>query len=97
MAGKPNEAAKLHRRKKKQLEALRKLLQFQVNKIYTMQRICKHIYVALVGLHAEVCKLNATRTNWRTEKYPKKDSLSKSVSMDAALPHLDRVTVRLCF
>ena len=53
------EARKLQRRKKKQLEALRKLLQFQIHKIHMMQQICKNIHLALNGLYLEVCKMNS--------------------------------------
>ena len=75
-----DEAKKLQRRKKKQLEALRKLLQFQVNKIHTMQRIVKNIFIALNGLHAEVCKMNAAaRTQQkRLVQHPKKEIVSLS-------------------
>ena len=77
-----DEAKKLQRRKKKQLEALRKLLQFQVNKIHTMQGIVKNIYIALNGLHTEVCKMNAAaRTQQkRLVQHPKKDVVSMSQS-----------------
>jgi hypothetical protein len=51
----------MQRRKRKQVEALRKLLQFQVSKILTMQKICKNIHLALSGLHSEVCKFNSIR------------------------------------
>ena len=47
------------RRRRKQLEVLRKLLYFQVSKIHTLQRICKNIYLALDGLHSEVCRLSS--------------------------------------
>ncbi|KAL9179920.1 hypothetical protein ACHAXT_007890 [Thalassiosira profunda] len=66
------DTAKLHRRKKKQLEALRKLLQFQVNKIHSMQRICNNICIALNGLCAEVYKLNAARKRRAGGNAPKR-------------------------
>jgi hypothetical protein len=53
------DAQLLQRRRRKQLEALRKLLYFQVSKIHTLQRICKNIYLALDGLHSEVCRLSS--------------------------------------
>ena len=57
---------KLQRRKRKQLEALRKLLQFQVDKIHLMQRICQNIHFALDGLYTEVCKVNSiARTQYK--------------------------------
>ncbi len=45
-----HEIKSMQRRKRKQVEALRKLLQFQVSKILSMQKICKNIHLALSGL-----------------------------------------------
>ena len=39
--------AKLKKKRRKQVEALRKLLQFQVNKVLSMQRVCRNIYQSL--------------------------------------------------
>ncbi|KAL7548077.1 hypothetical protein ACHAWF_011367 [Thalassiosira exigua] len=61
-------AARLQKRKRKQLDALRRLLQFQVKKIHVMQRICKRIHLVLKGLYAEVCKANAARANGMISK-----------------------------
>jgi len=82
-----DEAKKLQRRKKKQLEALRKLLQFQVNKIHTMQRIVKNIYIALNGLHAEVCKMNAAARTQQKKlaQHPKKEIVSMSQSNQSSI------------
>jgi len=67
----------IQRRKRKQVEALRKLLQFQVSKILTMQKICKNIHLALSGLHSEVCKYNSTQgTNLRPGIQPTSNSTS---------------------
>ncbi|KAL7538585.1 hypothetical protein ACHAXR_010064, partial [Thalassiosira sp. AJA248-18] len=83
-------AIRLRRRKRKQLEALRKLLQFQVNKVHTMQRICRNVYLALNRLHAEVCKLNVARTNLVGNRLKKegvsKGSASEHIPADVAVP-----------
>ena len=57
------ESLRLGKRKKRQLEALRKLLQFQVNKIHKMQRICQKICLALDRLCSEVLRLKAAHAN----------------------------------
>jgi hypothetical protein len=58
----------MQRRKRKQVEALRKLLQFQVSKILTMQKICMNIHLALSGLYSEVSKMNSAQQ--RSRKAP---------------------------
>lgn len=42
-----DDAKKLKKKRRKQVEALRKLLQFQVNKVLSMQRVCRNIYQSL--------------------------------------------------
>ena len=87
--------------KRKQLEALRKLLQFQVNKIHAMQRICRNICFALVGLHLEVQKLNTlARTDQRrVVRHENKETLSestvKNVANNALRPNQHGVSRRL--
>ncbi len=52
------EDSKLGRKNKRQAEALRKLLQFQLAKILSLQQICRTILLALKGLYAEICRAN---------------------------------------
>jgi hypothetical protein len=96
-----------HRRKRKQLNALQKLLQLQVNKIHTMQRICKSVYLALDGLHSEVCRLNSIeRTVQRTPRnnlkeenasvdFPTEDKVAEHSARDVALHHVNKVRISI--
>ena len=46
-----SEDSKKKKKKQKQVENLRKLLQFQVNKLLSMKRICRNLYQLLNGLY----------------------------------------------
>ena len=52
------EDSKLGRKNKRQAEALRKLLQFQLAKILSLQQLFRTILLALKGLCAEICRAN---------------------------------------
>jgi len=57
---------KKKKKKQKQIEALRKLLQFQVNKVVSMQRISRNIYQLLNGLYLAACKQRLSRGSEKT-------------------------------
>jgi hypothetical protein len=70
-----------------------------------MQRICKSVYLALDGLHSEVCRLNSIeRTVQRTPRnnlkeenasvdFPTEDTLAEHSARDAALHHVNKVRI----
>ncbi|KAL3810304.1 hypothetical protein ACHAXA_007028 [Cyclostephanos tholiformis] len=82
-----------HKRRRKQLNVLRKLLQLHINKIHTMQRICKNIYVALNGLYYEVCRLNSIDQNIAINSL-KKENASSDYQMEKKKEHNARDTTR---
>lgn len=51
-----DDAQKKRKKKQKQIDALRKLLQLQVNKVMSMQRISRNIHHLLNGLYLAACK-----------------------------------------
>jgi hypothetical protein len=51
-----DDAKKIKKKKQKQVEALRKLLQFQTYKVLSMQRVCRNIYQSLNSLYLAACK-----------------------------------------
>jgi hypothetical protein len=80
-----HENKSMQRRKRKQVEALRKLLQFQVSKILTMREICKDINLALRGLANSVQQTNRARI------HPK-----NSITNDSSTEETVRDTSRQC-
>lgn len=97
-----HEIKSTQRKKRKQTEALRKLLQFQVCKILTLQKICKNIHLALSGLHSEVRKENPTQQTmqrmWGThpKRYSCYNSLTEETDVDDSRRCEKKVRLR-CF
>jgi hypothetical protein len=84
------------KRKRKQLNLLRKLLQLQINKILTMHSISKNIYLALNGLYSEVCRLNSMEQiiQRMPRNLHKKESISTDHPMEGKMEHNARDATR---
>jgi hypothetical protein len=89
----------MQRRKRKQVEALRKLLQFQVSKILTMQKICMNIHLALSGLYSEVSKMNSAQQRSRKapgmnlKNIPTSDNSPENTAVDTSRQSEEKVSL----